>query len=71
MSTLGARHKQVIEAQEHIVGDLQAVNKQLSDVENVDIQAATIEMSLANMAYQASLSSTQRVVQPTLLDYLR
>lgn len=71
MSTLGARHKQVIEAQDNIVGDLQAVKKQLSDVENVDIQAATIEMSLANMAYQASLSSTQRVVQPSLLDYLR
>lgn len=71
MATLGARHSQVIQAQETVVSDLQDVKTQISDVEDVDIQSATIEMALANMAYQASLSATQRVVQPSLLDYLR
>lgn len=70
-SDLGARHKQVLEAQDNIVSDLQAVRTQISGVEDVDIYAATIEMSLANMAYQAALGSTSRVVQPSLLDYLR
>ena len=71
MSTLGARHRQVLQAQENIVGNIQGVKAQISGVENIDVQAATIEMSLASMAYQSSLSSTQRVVQPSLLDYLR
>lgn len=70
-SDLGARHKQVLEAQDNIVSDLQAVRTQILGVEDVDIHAATIEMSLANMAYQAALGSTSRVVQPSLLDYLR
>lgn len=70
-SDLGARHKQVLDAQLSIVGDIQDVHSQISGVEDVDIMAATIEMSLAHMAYQSSLSSTQRVVQPSLLDYLR
>lgn len=70
-SDLGARHKQVLEAQDSIVSDIQTVKSQISGVEDVDIQAATIEMSLANMAYQAALGSTSRVVQPSLLDYIR
>lgn len=70
-SAVGARHKQVLEAQNSVVFDLQQVKGQISDVEDIDIQKVTMDMSLASMAYQASLSSTQRVVQPTLLDYLR
>ena len=70
-SAVGARHKQVLEAQNSVIFDLQQVKGQISDVEDIDIQKVTIDMSLASMAYQASLSSTQRVVQPTLLDYLR
>ncbi len=71
MSTLGARHKQVLDAQETVLADIQNVKSQISGVEDIDIQAATIEMSLASMAYNSSLSSTTRVVQPSLLDYLR
>ena len=70
-SAVGARHKQVLEAQNSVVFDLQQVKGQISDVEDIDIQQVAIDMSLASMAYQSSLSSTQRVVQPTLLDYLR
>lgn len=70
-SAVGSRHKQVLEAQNSVVFDLQQVKGQISDVEDIDIQKVTIDMSLASMTYQASLSSTQRVVQPTLLDYLR
>ncbi|MCI6584689.1 MAG: flagellin [Mobiluncus porci] len=71
MSTLGARHKQVLQARETVLADIQNVKSQISGVEDIDIQSATVEMSLASMAYQASLGSTQRVVQPSLLDYLR
>lgn len=70
-SAVGARHKQVLEAQENVIFDLEQVKNQISSVEDIDILSATIDMSLASMAYQSSLGSTQRVVQPTLLDYLR
>lgn len=71
MSTLGAAHKQVIDSQDSIQSDLMQVQSQISSVEDVDIQKLTIDMALADMSYKASLSATQRVVQPTLLDYLR
>lgn len=70
-SAVGSRHKQVLEAQDSVIFDLQQVKGQISEVEDIDVQQAAIAMSLASMAYQASLSSTQRVVQPSLLDYLR
>lgn len=71
LSTVGARHKMVEEAQTTVVFDIQNVKSQISGVEDIDLQKATIEMSLAEMAYKASLSATQRVIQPSLLDYLR
>lgn len=43
----------------------------LSDVENVDLPKATIELQLANVAYQAALGATSKVIQPSLLDFLR
>ena len=30
-----------------------------------------IEVRMADMAYQASLAATAKVIQPTLLDFLR
>jgi flagellar hook-associated protein 3 FlgL len=43
----------------------------LSSIEDVDVPAAIMEMELANMAYQAALGATAKVIQPTLLDFLR
>jgi flagellar hook-associated protein 3 FlgL len=48
--------------------DLQA---SLSEVENVDIAKATMDLQLQEVAYQASLATTARVLQPSLLDFLR
>lgn len=71
MSTNGAKHKSVLENADKITADIHETQGQISAVEDVDIQKLTIDLSLAQMAYQASLGATQRVVQPTLLDYLR
>ena len=43
----------------------------LSDVENVDLAKATVDLQLQEVAYQAALATTGRVLQPTLLDFLR
>ncbi len=43
----------------------------LSEVENVDIAKAVVELQMQEVAYQAALGATARVLQPSLLDFLR
>ncbi|MGB7979749.1 MAG: flagellar hook-associated protein FlgL [Candidatus Nanopelagicales bacterium] len=43
----------------------------LSEVENVDLTRATVDLKMQEVAYQASLAATARVVQPSLMDFLR
>ena len=43
----------------------------LSTIENVDIASATMDLQMQEVAYQASLAATARVIQPSLVDFLR
>jgi flagellar hook-associated protein 3 FlgL len=43
----------------------------LSEVENTDLPKATVDLKLQEVAYQAALGATARVMQPSLLDFLR
>jgi flagellar hook-associated protein 3 FlgL len=43
----------------------------LSEVENVDLASATVQLKMQEVAYQAALGATSRVIQPSLLDFLR
>jgi flagellar hook-associated protein 3 FlgL len=43
----------------------------LSEIENTDIVKATVDLQLQQVAYQAALGATSRVIQPSLLDFLR
>ncbi len=46
-------------------------SRSLSDVENVDIAAAAVELQMQEVAYQVALGATRRVMPPSLLDFLR
>jgi flagellar hook-associated protein 3 FlgL len=48
--------------------DMQAA---LSEVENVDIAKAIVDLQMQEVAYQAALGATARVIQPSLTDFLR
>ena len=48
-----------------------ALTAQLSDVEDIDLPKTITEMSLQQTAYQAALSAGAKVVQPSLVDFLR
>lgn len=50
--------------------DLRLTN-QLSEIENVDLVRATVDLQMQEVAYQAALGATARLVQPSLLDFLR
>jgi flagellar hook-associated protein 3 FlgL len=43
----------------------------LSEIENVDLARATMDLKMQEVAYQAALAATARVMQPSLLDFLR
>jgi len=43
----------------------------LSNVENADLPKVIVDLRMQEVAYQASLAATGRVMQPSLLDFLR
>lgn len=71
LSDVGARAKRV-EALEGIadsqVIDLRAA---LSELEDIDLPGTIVQLQLQEVAYQAALGATARVLQPSLLDFLR
>jgi flagellar hook-associated protein 3 FlgL len=46
------------------------IQKMLSDTEDLDLTQAVIDLTSQQSAYEASLSSASRIIQPSLLDYL-
>lgn len=48
-----------------------SMTSSLSEIENVDLPRAMVDLKLQEVAYQAALASTARVMQPSLLEFLR
>ena len=48
-----------------------SLTSSLSEIENVDLPKAMVDLQLQEVAYQAALAATARVMQPSLLDFLR
>ena len=47
------------------------LSSSISEVENVDLAKATVDLQLQQVAYQAALAATAKVMQPSLQDFLR
>lgn len=43
----------------------------LSEIENADLPRTMVDLKMQEVAYQAALAATARVLQPSLLDFLR
>jgi flagellar hook-associated protein 3 FlgL len=69
--TVGTRVNRVESAREALAASALSNTSSLSDVENVDVAAAIVDLQMQEVAYQAALGATSRVLQPTLLDFLR
>jgi flagellar hook-associated protein 3 FlgL len=54
-------------AQDHLL----SVTSQLSDIEDVDLPKAIMELQIQQTSYQAALAATAKVIQPSLIDFLR
>lgn len=67
----GTRFQRLEQAQ-FSAGDAKlSLDNQLSTIENADLAETTVDLKMQEVAYQAALGATSRVMQPSLLDFLR
>jgi flagellar hook-associated protein 3 FlgL len=68
---LGTRYNRVDGALTTLSSSTLDHQSALSEIENVDIGRAIVDLQLQQTAYQAALGATAKVIQPSLLDFLR
>ncbi|MFI5911224.1 flagellar hook-associated protein FlgL [Dactylosporangium sp. NPDC051541] len=71
LSGVGSRYNQVSQMQQAADNRVLDLRTQLSNVEDIDLPKTITELSLQSTAYQAALAATAKVVQPSLVDFLR
>jgi flagellar hook-associated protein 3 FlgL len=70
-SSVGARYNQLTQARQAADDKVLDLTSQLSDVEDIDLPKTITDMQLQQTAYQAALAAASKVVQPSLVDFLR
>lgn len=71
LGKVGARFNRV-ETMRNIAEDqLLTLTTSLSEAEDIDLPKTIVELQMQEVAYKAALGATARVVQPSLLDFLR
>ena len=70
-ATVGARYARVEGAAQRGRDAVLDLSTSLSEVENTDLPRALVDLKMQEVAYQAALAATSRVMQPSLLDFLR
>jgi flagellar hook-associated protein 3 FlgL len=71
LTDVGVRQQRVQDAQSTVGARVLDLTSRLSDVEDVDMPATIVALQTQQVAYQAALGATAKVVQPSLLDFLR
>ncbi len=70
-AAVGASYNRVDAAERKGQDALVTLRSALSEVEDTDLPKAMVDLQMHEVAYQAALSSTARVMQPSLVDFLR
>ena len=71
VADVGARAAR-IEREQQINSDLAlSLESRLGQVENVDLPNTIMRLEMQQVGYQAALQATAKVIQPTLMDFLR
>ena len=68
---VGARQNRVEFAQAQADDRKISLNTSLSEVESIDLPATIVQLQSQQVAYQAALGATAKVLQPSLMDFLR
>lgn len=70
-SIVGARTNRLLSVQASGAQRSDAVATQLASVEGIDLAKTITDLSLQQTAYQAALGAAAKIVQPSLMDFLR
>jgi flagellar hook-associated protein 3 FlgL len=70
-SVIGSRYNRLLGIQTSGETTLDAVSAKLSMAENIDLAKTIIDMQVQSTAYQAALGAAAKIIQPSLLDFLR
>ncbi|MFQ4148050.1 flagellin [Arthrobacter sp. LAPM80] len=70
-SELGARHAELLRAKDSNITAQLDLESHRAGVEDLDLGAAILDLKTQELAYQASLGVTAKVLQTTLMDFLR
>ncbi|MGY1732360.1 flagellar hook-associated protein FlgL [Geodermatophilus sp. SYSU D01045] len=71
LSTIGARAARIDNAAQVNSDRSLALQKQLANVEDVDLPKTIMQLQFQQTGYQAALQATAQVIQPSLADFLR
>lgn len=71
IAEIGARTRRIDTMKDRNDSDGITLKQDLSAAEDLDLPRAILEMQLRSVAYQAALQTTAKVIQPTLVDFLR
>jgi flagellar hook-associated protein 3 FlgL len=71
LGDVGARYNRLERARQAAEDLTLGLTTSLAQVENVDLARATMDLKMQEVAYQAGLAATARLVQPSLSDFLR
>lgn len=70
-ATIGARHAEIKRAGEVNLEQSVALETQRSEVEDIDLAKIILDLQVQQVSYQTALAVTAKVLQPTLMDFLR
>lgn len=68
---VGVRHARTLTAGEQNMEQAVALETRRSGIEDLDTAKVIMDLKLQEVAYQSALAVTARVLQPTLMDFLR
>jgi len=68
---VGAQHAQIGRAEEALMEESGLLEAQRAAIEDLDLGQVILDLKLQEVTYQSALAVTARVLQPTLMDFLR
>ena len=71
LSVVGARYNRVDNMKTLADGSVDQLKSSLSDVEDIDLPKTITDLQLQQVSYQTALAAAAKVIQPSLVDFLR
>lgn len=71
ISDAGSRYSRITQMKDMALDRSLTVASRLSEIEDIDLPKTIMEMKLQETSYQAALAASAKVIQPSLIDYLR